>query len=114
MKTRFTLVFVFTVAALLESLPARAGTVRIYPAPIGEPLSKDYVVTVEGQEIPVYVAKVASAEPARRWKAMDDKAHSAEYFETASFASFDMQGTVTVTVRYSEVIRSAKVLPSSL
>jgi hypothetical protein len=27
---------------------------------------------------------------------MDDKAHSAEYFENASFAYFNMQGTVTV------------------
>ena len=44
---------------------------------------------------------------------MDDKAHSADYFETASFAYFDMQGTVTVTVRCPEVIKSAKVMPSS-
>ena len=43
---------------------------------------------------------------------MDDKAHSADYFETASFAYFDMQGSVTVTVRCPEAIQSAKVLPS--
>lgn len=43
---------------------------------------------------------------------MDDKAHSADYFEEASFAYFDMQGTVTVTVSCPEVIQPARVLPS--
>ena len=33
---------------------------------------------------------------------MDDKAHSADYFETASFAYFGMQGTVTVVVNCPE------------
>ena len=55
---------------------ASGGTVRVHQAPAGEELSKDYVVQVQGQEVPVYSAKVASAEPARRWKAMDDKGHS--------------------------------------
>jgi hypothetical protein len=86
----------------------------VYPAPAGEEQSKAYVVRVEGQSVPVYVAKVAPAEPARRWKAMDDKANSADYFDTAAFSYFDMQGPVTVTVSCSGTIRSVKVLPSSL
>ena len=94
--------------------PAWAGSVQFYPAPAGEELSKDFGVQVEGKRIPVYVAKVAPAELERRWKAMDDKAHSADYFEKASFAYFDMQGRVTVTVTCPEVIQSAKVLPSSV
>ncbi len=93
---------------------ARAGTVRISPAPPGEELSTNYTVTVEGQAVPVYVAKVAPADPGRRWKAMDDKANSAEYFETAAFAYFDMEGTVAVTVTCPDVVRSARVLPSVL
>jgi hypothetical protein len=44
---------------------------------------------------------------------MDDKANSADYFELASFASFDMLGAVTVTVACPEAIQSARVLPSS-
>src|SRR5512136_614745 len=83
----------------------RAGAARVYPAPAGEKLSKDFSVKVEDQEVPVYVAKVAPADPARRWKAMDDKAHSADFFETASFAPFDMEGRVTVTVTCPETIR---------
>jgi hypothetical protein len=99
---------------LFSIVPVWAGSVRVYPAPAGEELSKDFGVQVEGKQIPVYVVRVAPAEPERRWKAMDDKAHSADYFENASFAYFDMQGTVTVTVSCPEVIQSAKVLPSSL
>lgn len=93
--------------------PVSAGTVGVHPAPVGEELSKEYAVRVEDQEVPVYVAKVAPADPARRWKAMDDKANSADYFELASFAYFDMQGAVTVMVTCPEVIQSARVLPSS-
>ena len=44
---------------------------------------------------------------------MDDKAHSADFYERASFAYFDMDGSVTATITCPEEIRSAKVLPSS-
>ncbi len=44
---------------------------------------------------------------------MDDKAHSANYFETASFAYFEMQGSVKVTITCPEVVQCAKVRPSS-
>jgi len=112
MKLLVGLIFVVSAASGLS--PARAGTVRIYPAPGGEDLSKDFSVTVGGRETPVYQAKVAPAEPALRWKAMDDKTHSAEYFEWGSFAYFDMVGPVTVTVNCPESIQSVRVLPSSL
>lgn len=82
--------------------------------PAGEERSNAYAVQIEGQDIPVYVVKVAPADPARRWKAMDDKVRSAEYFDKAAFAYFDMQGPVVVTVACPEAIASAKVLPSSL
>ncbi len=92
---------------------AMAGSVRVYPAPAGEVLSADFSVRVDAQPVPVYVAKVAPADPGQRWKAMDDKANSAQFFETASFAYFDMEGPVTVTVTCPEAIRSARVLPSA-
>lgn len=101
-------------AAMLLVVPlVSAAAVRIHPAPAGETLSRDYVVKVEGQEVPVYIAKVAPVEPALRWKAMDDKTNSADYFTNAAFAYFDMDGAVPVTVTCPEVIQSAKVLPSS-
>jgi len=58
---------VFGVASMsLGALQANAGTVRAFAAPTGEELSKDYAVKVEGTEVPVYIAKVAPADPGRR------------------------------------------------
>lgn len=45
---------------------------------------------------------------------MDDKVRSAEYFEKAAFAYFDMREPVMVTVTCLEPITTAKVLPGSL
>jgi hypothetical protein len=92
---------------------SRAATVKVYPAPEGEVLSTDYTVQVEGQDTPVYVAKVSPADQKARWKGMDDKKNSADYFETASFAYFDFEGTVRIQITCPHAIHSAKVLPSS-
>ncbi len=105
--------FLATCLAMLPPDFVRAGTVTVYPAPTGEELSKDYAVTVEGKQVPVYIARVAPAKPELRWKAMDDKARSADYYERASFGYFDMAGEVTITVDCPQDVRSAKVLPSS-
>ncbi len=100
--------------ALCAAMTVEAGTAKVYPAPAGEELSKEYTVKVEGREAPVYIARVASADPKLRWKAMDDKARSADYFTNAAFAYFDMDGAVKVEVSCREAITSAKVLPSAL
>src|SRR3989339_170273 len=97
---------------LLFVIPLSAGVV-IYPAPPGEELSKDYEVEVDGQKVPVYLARVAPQEPVKRWKAMDDKTNSAQYYEQASFASFDMQDPGNVTVTSSKPVQSACILPKS-
>ncbi len=101
------------VAAFLPDLSA-PGAVTVWPAPEGEELSTDYSVAVAGQNSPVYVARVAPEKPALRWKAMDDKANSADYFENAAFTVFDMQGTVEVVVTCTAPVSSARILPSSL
>ncbi len=93
---------------------AVAGTVTVWPAPEGEELSQDFSVTVDGQTAPVYIARVAPEEPALRWKAMDDKANSADYYENAAFTTFDMQGTVEVVVTCPAPVSAARILPSSL
>ncbi len=110
MKPVFWLCFAVALLAMPALLEAAA---RVAPAPAGETLSSNYTVKVDGQPAPVYVARVAPADPALRWKAMDDKANSADFFETAAFAMFDMQGPVTVTVTCPQPIRSVKVLPAS-
>ena len=105
-------VVAFSVLGLLHST-SLAATVKVYPAPQGEELSTDYTVQVEGLNTPVYVAKVASADPRARWKAMDDKKNSADFFEKASFTYFDFEGTVRIQITCREAVRSAKVLPVS-
>jgi hypothetical protein len=102
------------VLVLLVAASVGLGQENIGSIPAGEEQSKDYMVQVGGKDIPLYSVKVAPAEPALRWKAMDDKVNSAQYFEKASFGYFDMQGAVMVSVTCPEPINSAKVLPSSL
>ena len=87
--------------------------VHVYPAPAGEELSPSFVVNVDGEPTPVYGCKVAPAEKERRWKAMDDLAHSGDYFEKGAFVYFDIKGPVVITVTCPEVIQSARILPTS-
>jgi hypothetical protein len=87
--------------------------VRIYPNPKGEPLSSAYRVYASGRAVPVYMAKVGATDNSRRFKAVDDLMHSADYFDNAAFCYFDLSGSTTITVTVSGVIKSARVLPSS-
>lgn len=97
---------------VLTAYALSAGVV-VHPAPVGEELSKDYEVEVDGQKVPVYLARVAPQDQAKRWKAMDDKANSAQYYEMASFASFDMQEPVNVVITCQKPVQSACILPKS-
>ena len=108
----------FVPAAALACLAAvaplgAAGPARIFPAPAGEDLSRAFSVAVDGRDCPVYIARVAPRDPARRWAAMDDKKNSADFFETAAFAAFEMDGPVSVVVTCPKPVASSKVLPSS-
>ncbi len=100
-------------ASLFIAESAHAGSVTVWPAPEGETLSQDFAVTVEGQTSPVYIARVAPEKPDLRWKAMDDKANSADFFENAAFTTFDMQGKVEVVVTCPQSVSAARILPTS-
>jgi hypothetical protein len=89
------------------------GSVTVWPAPEGEELSPEFSVTVAGEKAPVHAVRVAPGDAELRWKAMDDKAGSALYFEKAAFVTFDMTGTVTVEVTCLAEIRTACILPTS-
>ena len=93
---------------------AKKSPVKVYPAPKGEVLSLLYRVSVAGKEVPVYVAKIAPEDAERRWKAMDDKKNSADYFDTGAFAYFDLLSSTTVKVTVPVKVNTAKILPSSL
>ncbi len=92
---------------------AAEATVRICPAPAGEPLATNFMVMLGQQRAPMYIARVASGDPARRFKAMDDKTNSAAYYEHACFTYFDLQGPTEVTVTSADPIKTVKLLPTS-
>jgi len=109
------------VTAVIISIPGfasaqnrvTANKVIIYPMPKGEAPNTTYKIFVSGKTVPVYSARVGAADPARRFKAVDDLMHSADYFDTAAFAYFDMQGTAPVRVQINGAVRSVTVLPTS-
>jgi hypothetical protein len=103
--------FVMTVALLLPGVNCMAtgANMRIFPAPKGEPLSSDFTVTADGKNVPVYLATVATADPARRVKIFVP--HDTSYADHTSFATFDAAGDVTVTVTCPQPIQSAKISP---
>jgi hypothetical protein len=104
-------IFMILFGATGYSLPV--NKVMLYPAPKGEPLNKFYKVLVNGRNAAVYPTKVGAADPVRRFKAVDDLMHSEEYYDTAAFSYFDMQGSATVTVQINSSIHSVKILPTS-
>ena len=91
-----------------------ASNVRVWALPAGEPVSRDFKVEAEGQPVFVGVTHVAPADDKLRWKAMDDKMHSADYFALAAFASLDMRGPVkNICVTFRDEVKQARILPSS-
>ncbi len=84
--------------------------VRVYPAPKEEPVSKDFSVSVEGKSVPVYLARIISISvEERRTKKGTTEADTS----LSSFASFDIQGKVKVSVTTPAPAKSARILPSS-
>jgi hypothetical protein len=101
--------------------PAHPESVRVYPAPTGEPLSKRYTITIEDKQVPVYIARVCSLTKEERdtladeLEAWDNPEARDSGTGLTSFASFDIQGEVevSVTVPFHSYVESAKILPSS-
>jgi hypothetical protein len=82
--------------------------------PAGEPASADFKVEADGQPVFVCTTHVGPADVKRLWKAMDDVPHSGDYFDVASFASFDMLGPVkTICITCPGEVKQAKILPTS-
>jgi hypothetical protein len=108
--------YIFSVNALALALAfmsiascAAGEFVRVYPAPAGEPLSTNFTVTIGSNNVPVYIAKVATADSLKRQKVSirDDNS----FADTTAFASFDLHGSVQVSVSCPEPVNSAKILP---
>jgi|GEM_PF-4066607 len=91
--------------------PLRAA-VYSEAAPPREPLSTEFTLRVDGQNVPVHVAKVASADPVLRFKSVDDVPNSGKYFDVTSLATFDMAGPVDVMVTCPGTVTNVKILPA--
>ena len=85
---------VAALAALACAASASAATVVVYPAPAGEKASEDYTIDAGGKPVFVYTAQVLRGGP-------------------ASFAYFDFDGPVDVTVTARADVAKAKVRPES-
>jgi len=86
--------------------PGSASLTKVvtYPAPANEQMSTDYEVTVEGQQVDVYSARVLDPPFAgREWN----------FGGPYSFANFDMAGHVTVRIRSKRSLRNTVVRPQS-
>ena len=85
----------------------------IYPAPAGEELYEAYTVLVNGQEAPVYRARVSAVPLNWRWPGYQRPLYQTEH---AGFCSWDMKGPVTVEVipQQVESIENLVIRPQSL
>jgi hypothetical protein len=88
----------------------QADTVVVPPSPAEEAPSPDYTVTVNGQPVFTYSARV-SAQPINQvWPGYQ---RPLEQTERAAFASWDMTGPAEVVVESARPIREVKVRPAS-
>lgn len=113
MKNNFLITTVVALLAFIGMALTKKSDVIIYPAPAGEKISAAYTVSVNRENVPVYIAKVAPLDKKLRYKAMDDKVNSAKFFDEAAFAYFDLNGTAQVSVKAPVAIKEVKILPSS-
>lgn len=81
-----------------------ADQVVTYPAPAGEPLSGDYEVTANGQQVDVYTARVLDPPFAgKQW----------DFGGPYSFANFDVAGRVTVRIKSPRPLRKTVIRPQA-
>ena len=92
-----------TVFSFLASSLAWAR-VDVAPAPPDEPLSEEYRVSVSGQPVPVYTARVLDTPFAgRQW----------DYGGPYAFANFDTDGCVEVRIAAKRPLREVVLRPAS-
>ena len=89
--------------------------VKVYPVPNEENLSDDFVMTVNGQNVPLQQARV-SAYPINGgyWKSFRNGKYRELYqTELASFASFGVSGAVKVELKPNRTFRNVVIRPLS-
>ena len=82
----------------------------IYPAPVEEDAAVDYVLTIGGQPVFTYPARVSAVPLNQVWPGYQ---RPKSQTEMASFASWDMTGPVEVQVISARPVQSVRVRPSA-
>lgn len=82
----------------------------VYPVPAGEPVFDLYTVTVDGQEAPLYTARVSAIPFNRSWPG---KQRPLDQTELAAVLSLDMTEPVEIVIHWNEPVREAIVRPIS-
>lgn len=89
---------------MADSPAGAADQVVTYPAPAGEPLSGDYEVTANGQNVDVYTARVLDPPFAgKQW----------DFGGPYSFGNFDMAGRATVRIKSPRPLRNTVIRPQA-
>lgn len=103
------LALILLASILITTRLVAGDTIRIALAPAGEPLATNFTVTVNRSSVPVYLATVATADPAKR--SHIDIPNDLSYADTTAFASFDLAGRAEVIVTCPQIITNATISP---
>lgn len=106
--------FVLLILSLaLTSCGYSKSGVTVYEAPEGETLNSKFKVSANGINVPVYNARICTEDmPGRHRAGIIALADSA--YDITGFASFDLKkGPVKVSVSISDLIATARILPTS-
>jgi len=76
-----------------KPISSDAPSLKIYPAPSNEILSKDYTLEVNGKQVDIYLAKIADVENPEPWMLQPEDVGGAY-----SFTYFDFSGEVTIKI----------------
>ncbi len=90
-------------ACVLAAVAVQAEVIT-YPAPVGEPLSRDYEVWADGKRVDVYAARVLDPPFAgKQW----------DFGGPYSFANFDLAGPAKVRIVSKRSLRETVIRPAS-
>ena len=111
-KSSIYLLFALITSSLNASMSSTDVSVNVYPAPAEEILYEGYTVRINGQEVPVYRARVSAVPLNWRWPGYQRPLYQTEF---AGFCIWDMDGPVTVEVipHHVEAIAQVVIRPQS-
>ncbi len=102
-----------SMSMLITSCKYSKSDVTVYNAPEEEALNKKFKVSVNGIDVPVYNARICTEDIQGRHRA-EFFAQSDTTYDITGFASFDLKkGPVKVSISVSDLIATAKILPTS-